>query len=148
MEISETTLVVKWLCQLFGFAPYKIMRNQTSQIVNFKLSYTMCFYSLALITIFGVSSNIALYYDFHSGHALRYVLEKQRTLIRISIMSIFSRHFRMKTITLRFVFWFDVNTVSVSSVINIVVSMFALKNTRRVNFLLRKVGKFEWLSWS
>lgn len=46
----------------------------------------------------------------------------------------------MKTLTLRFVFWFDINTVAVSSVCNIIAAMFALKNTRQVNVLLRKVA--------
>lgn len=147
MEITETTLIVKRLCQFFGFAPYNIIRNQSNQIVNFKLSYTMCFYSLALITIFGVSSNIALYYDFHSGHALRYVKHSILALLFCSKIdfgfSHFFRYFRMKTMTLRFIFWVDVNTVSVSSVINIIVSMFALKNTRHVNSLLRKVKAYH-----
>lgn len=44
----------------------------------------------------------------------------------------------MKSVTLRFVFWLDINMVCASTLSNAIASMFALENTRRVNFLLMK----------
>lgn len=72
MEINETTTTVTWLCQLFGFAPYKFIRNNMNQIVDFKLSRAMCVYSTAIIIIFTISANYALIYDSNSGHSVRY----------------------------------------------------------------------------
>lgn len=46
---------------------------------------------------------------------------------------------RMKTVTSRIVFFLDINTVGVLSLINIVIAMNSLKNIRRINFLLIKV---------
>lgn len=72
MEINETTTTVTWLCQLFGFAPYKFIRNNMNQIVDFKLSRAMCVYSTAIIIVFTISANYALIYDLNSGHSVRY----------------------------------------------------------------------------
>lgn len=74
MEITETTLSVVWLCQLFGIAPYEIVRNKTNRIVNLKLSRAMCIYSAIFMIICSVSSNYGLLYDLYSGHALRYLI--------------------------------------------------------------------------
>lgn len=72
MEINDTTSTVTGLCQLFGFAPYKIIRNKMNQIVDFKLSRAMCVYSTTIIIVFSISANYALLYDLNSGHSVRY----------------------------------------------------------------------------
>lgn len=108
MEINETTQSVTFLCRLFGFAPYKIIRERMNQIVDFKLSYAMCCYSIALIIFLIVSPNVTLYFE---------QFDDTRRLVRVAL----------------------INMRCAPIVSNIITSMFAVENTRRVNMLLRKV---------
>lgn len=66
----------------------------------------------------------------HSSFLLTYIISLSLLL------------FRMKTFTSRIVFWLDINTVCASSLINTIVAMISVKNTRRVNDLLNKVYLF------
>lgn len=71
MEINDTTMTLTRVCQLVGFAPYKIVRNKVNQIVDFKLSRVNSIYGLVFMIVFSAFSNYALLYDLYSGHSLR-----------------------------------------------------------------------------
>lgn len=73
MEINDTTIPLIWFYQLYGFAPYKIVRNKVNQIIDFKRNRILCIYGVTIIITFTLASNYALLYDFYSGHALRYL---------------------------------------------------------------------------
>lgn len=111
MEINETTQSITFLCQIFGIAPYKIIRNGLNQIVDLKLSYAMCIYSIALITAFSALFIASVFYDVHFRHSVRL----------FSIVPL-------------------LNNVCAPIVSNIITSMFLVENTRQVNILLRKVS--------
>lgn len=74
MEINGTTMTLTRFYRLFGFAPYKIVRNQVNQTLVFKLNRALCVYGVTLIIVFYGLSNYGLYYDMHSGHPIRYTL--------------------------------------------------------------------------
>lgn len=156
-----------WFCRFFGIAPYQVIRNKMNQIIDLKLSPSMCVYSVIFIISCTFLSNYGLWYDSNSGHPLRYQESHSNhkhlhsiiictytdeilfffqfisiflvSLVQLSfIISIYLFH-RMKSITYRFVFFMDMNTVSASLVVNGLVAIISFKHTRRANQLLQKV---------
>lgn len=81
MEINDTTIPLIWFYQLYGFAPYKIVRNKVNQIIDFKRNRILCIYGVTMIIAFTFASNYALLYDFYSGHALRYFVHKSFSMM-------------------------------------------------------------------
>lgn len=59
MEINNTTIGVYRMCRLYGFAPYKIIKNKRDQIIVLKLNWPLCVYGILLMIFFILSIEYA-----------------------------------------------------------------------------------------
>lgn len=73
MEINRTTIGVFRVFRIFGFGPYSPQHHRIyrDEVVAIKLSRLWCIYSISLLMLFGLLSNLGLHYEAGFPYPIR-----------------------------------------------------------------------------
>lgn len=80
MEINRTSIAAFQLFRIAGFAPYslKCHRIYNDEIIAIKLSRIWCLYSISMLIVLGLLSNLGLHFDAVFPYPIRHVLSERR----------------------------------------------------------------------
>lgn len=157
MELSDTTRSILICCRWYGLAPYTIKRNKRNEIIDLKLSWWSCVFSLALVIFFIISVEYASLTDPNEGYSLRWFtfsfecpkIEKKKKRHLSNDIFIY---YRSKSTLSKYVYWLDMNLLLAAFVIHTITTVVSVQNTWHVNKLLNTVrihcsNQFSWFSF-
>lgn len=95
MEVNDTTIEIFRSCRWSGVAPYNIVRNGFNQIVDITINRRLCIYSLILLVVLMLLSNMTVIIGYLKDESMRLTIFYGFFTIFSEFLAVFLDDFRL-----------------------------------------------------